>query len=176
MGVLITYFQLKTIAPQATQGNIDRLLLPLNETLDKYNINTRLRTCSFIAQIAHESGNFQFLKELASGKAYEGRTDLGNIHPGDGIKYKGRGLIQLTGLFNYEKISKDLDIDFVNNPELLETVKYATLSAGWYWNKHNLNILADKNDFIGITKAINGGVNGLSKRTEYYQRALKEIK
>lgn len=136
----------------------------LSKTLDKYEINTSLRLQHFMAQIMHESGTFVYLKEIASGSAYEGRKDLGNTSPGDGIKYKGRGVIQITGKANYRSISKDLGIDFVNNPKLLETPEYAFLSAGWFWNKHNLNKLADQDDIIKITKIINGGLNGIENR------------
>ena len=95
----------------------------------------------FIAQIGHESGQLKYSEEIASGKAYEGRKDLGNTQQGDGVKFKGRGLIQITGRFNYIQLSKDLGEDFIKNPELLSTPKYAVQSACWFWNKNKLNDL-----------------------------------
>lgn len=95
---------------------------------------------------------------------YSNRMGNGNEASGDGAKFKGRGYIQLTGRDNYTAITKATGIDFVNHPELLETVKYAALSAGWFWDKTGLNTLADKNDIINITKKINGGTNGLDDR------------
>jgi putative chitinase len=137
----------------------------LNETMEKYQINTPLRIRHFLAQVLHESAKLYYTKELASGQAYEGRKDLGNLLPGDGVKFKGRGLIQITGRFNYEKLSKEFGVDFIKFPELLELPKHATLSAGWFWNKNELNTYADKDDVKTITKKINGGYNGLEDRT-----------
>ena len=145
----------------------------LIEGMTRYAINTKLRQNHFIAQLAHESGEFRYMQELASGSAYEGRKDLGNTETGDGVRFKGRGLIQLTGRANYAAIGKALGIDFVSNPELLETPKYATLSACWFWNSRNLNIWADADDILRITKKINGGVNGLTQREMYLDRAEK---
>lgn len=162
--------------PYASKVAIDNFINPINQTLDKYRINTPLRIAAFIAQIAHESGSLRYEKELASGDAYEGRKDLGNIHSGDGRKYKGRGLIEITGETNYELVSKALGQDFVNHPELLEQPIYAALSAGWFWDTHNLNHLADNSCFTIITKTINGGLNGLQEREQFYERAKAIIK
>jgi putative chitinase len=151
--------------------DIDVLFPYLTEGMNTYEIITPLRENHFLAQLAHESGEFRYLKELASGAAYEGRKDLGNIVPGDGIRYKGRGLIQLTGRANYTAISGSLNVDFVSFPELLETPQYATLSACWFWDSRHLNIYADANDLIKITRRINGGLNGLAKREMYLERA-----
>lgn len=134
---------------------------------DSYSINTPLRIAHFMAQIDHESGGFIYLKELGNDayfKKYEGRKDLGNVIPGDGLRFKGRGFIQITGRANYTVLSKDTRIDFLNNPELLEQEANAMISALWFWNKKGLNSLADKNDIIGITKKINGGLNGIEDR------------
>lgn len=95
---------------------------------------------------------------------YANRMGNGPESSGDGAKYKGRGFIQVTGRQNYESITKELGIDFVNHPELLESLEYASLSAGWYWNKCKLNTYADKDDILTITKKINGGTNGLDDR------------
>lgn len=137
---------------------------PLSDTMVRYEINTPKRIQHFLSQVLHESMNLYYVKEIASGKAYEGRKDLGNINAGDGVRYKGRGFIQITGRANYASLSKDLGVDFISNPELLETPEYAALSAGWFWNKKGLNKLADKDDAIGITKIINGGKTGLTDR------------
>ena len=95
---------------------------------------------------------------------------------GDGQRYKGRGLIQLTGRSNYEQISKATGIDFVSSPELLKKPQYAVLSACWFWDSRRLNTLADVNDFAGITKKINGGYNGLADRQSYYDKFCKAFK
>lgn len=146
------------------------LSIKYNTLLNKNGINSKLRTVHFFAQIAHESGGFKYLKELGNKSyfdKYEGRKDLGNTQSGDGFKFKGRGYIQITGRANYTELSKDLDIDFVNNPELLEQEVNAMVSALWFWNKRNLNKYADLDDVKTITKKINGGLNGLDDRIKY---------
>jgi putative chitinase len=139
----------------------------------EYKINTPERLAAFLAQVGHESGRFHYTEEIASGAAYEGRLDLGNTEPGDGRRYKGRGLIQLTGRYNYCELSKDTGIDFLANPTLLSDPEYAVLSACWFWHRRGLNTLADNGQFYLITKKINGGYNGLSDR-EYFYRKCKE--
>ena len=151
--------------------NLDLIFPYLLEGLNCYEINTPLRENHFIAQVAHESGEFRYLKEIASGKAYEGRKDLGNLYKGDGMRYKGRGLIQITGRSNYRELSKSFGVDFVLHPELLETPQYAVLSACWFWKSRGLNRLADVNDFLRITRRINGGTNGIQHRQIYLDRA-----
>jgi predicted chitinase len=150
---------------------LSEILSGLNECMAKYEINTPIRVCHFLAQILHESGRFKYFEEIASGKAYEGRADLGNTQPGDGVKFKGRGAIQITGRANYASISKDLGVDFVANPPLLASRKWGIISAGWFWNKRKLNIAADADDFIKVTKRINGGTNGLEDRRKYLNQA-----
>ena len=147
----------------------------LNEYCAKYEINTPLRLAAFLAQIGHESGRFRYSEEIAKGDAYEGRKDLGNIHKGDGKKYKGRGLIQLTGRYNYEAISAALGINFIDNPTMLAAPEYAVWSACWYWSKHKLNELADKGKFRDITKKINGGYNGLEDREKLYTKCKRML-
>ena len=142
----------------------------INDTCLRYEINTPLRLRHFLSQVLHESGGFIYSKEIASGSAYEFRKDLGNVQGGWGRKYKGRGFIQITGRFNYELLSKSFSIDFINKPELLEQLPYSMLSAGWFWHIKGLNKLADKNDIIGITKKINGGLNGLSDRKLWFEK------
>jgi len=172
---MITVPQLKQIVPLASTKRLESFIKPLNDTMSRFDINTPLRIAAFIAQIAHESGSFVYVRELASGEAYEGRKDLGNTTVGDGVKYKGRGLIQITGRTNYASLSKFFGVDFVNNPILLEGEEYACLSAGWFWSGRSLNDLADKGDFLRITKKINGGTNGLKDRVDFYDRAKKVL-
>lgn len=180
----MTKEELRQIAKYATNNNIDKFYPHLKKFMSEYEIIGRLRESAFIAQIIHESGSFKYVRELASGKAYEGRKDLGNTQPGDGQKFRGRGLIQITGRFNYTEISEELNIDFINNPELLEQPEWATKSACWWWNKRKLNNIADQwnptnnNDinFRRITKIINGGYNGYKDRKAHYDLALKILK
>lgn len=135
--------------------------------LNRYQINTPLRVIHFLAQLAHESGGFKYLYELGN-KAYfnkyEGRADLGNTQKGDGYKFRGRGLIQLTGRASYQAYKNYSGIDVINNPDQASTIKIALDIAGWFWKTKALNALADKNDIYSITKKINGGTNGLADR------------
>ena len=165
------------------------------QTGDKFSINTPSRMLNFLAQVGHESGGLFYTEELASGSAYEGRKDLGNTQKGDGVRFKGRGLIQITGRANYQSVSKALGTDFILNPTLLGgknvtkcndvQLKNAAESAGWFWSSHHLNELADQIDitksidtgnnlvvFKKITKAINGGYNGLPDRLNRYKAGL----
>ena len=137
----ITNEFLKEVMPQSTEANRQKYLEWLNYFMPIYKIDSDKQVAAFIAQIGHESGQLRYSEELASGKAYEGRKDLGNTQQGDGVKFKGRGLIQITGRFNYTQLSKDLGEDFIKNPELLSTPKYAVQSACWFWNKNKLNDL-----------------------------------
>ena len=137
----ITNEFLKEVMPQSTESNRQKYLEWLNYFMPIYSINDNDEIAAFIAQVGHESGQLTYSEEIASGKAYEGRKDLGNIQKGDGIRFKGRGLIQITGRFNYEKLSKYLNEDFIKNPKLLSTPKYAVASACWFWNFKKLNNL-----------------------------------
>lgn len=143
-------------------------------------INTRLRQAAFLAQIGHESGSLVYSKELGGPSyfaKYDGRKDLGNTQPGDGTKFAGRGLIQVTGRANYSKCSQALfgDDRLLKNPELLEQPEWAAKSAVWYWSTRNLNALADADRFTDITRAINGGTNGLEDRKTRYRLALSVL-
>lgn len=170
---MITAQQLKKIYIFATTANIEKYLQYINEYAEQYEVNTPLRMSAFLAQIGHESGQLRYVQEIASGKAYEGRKDLGNVFFGDGVRYKGRGLIQITGRANYQSLSNDLGVDFINEPEKLQSPQYAVLSAFWFWDKKNLNKWADIPDFEKITRIINGGLNGYKDRLELYARAKK---
>lgn len=143
------------------------------EYLPKYGIVTEEQIRVFIAQIGHESGRLVYTEEIASGSSYEGRKDLGNTQLGDGKRYKGRGLIQITGRDNYKKLSEALGVDFINNPEKLRERKYAVISACWFWKKNKINDLIDGTE-EGVrrsTKKINGRYNGLEDRLTLYRKA-----
>lgn len=169
---MITHEELRQVMPLAGH-RIDTFLEPINDTLTVYDISTPLRISAFLAQVAHESGELRYVRELSSGQEYEGRADLGNTLEGDGIRFKGRGLLQITGRANYRLCSEEMFDDFrlVVTPELLEEPQHAAMSAGWFWSRRNLNNLADMKDIRGITRAINGGYNHLAEREVYYARA-----
>ena len=150
---------------------IERLVGYLNTYALEFGITTPLRWAHYLSQIMHESGGFRYSEEIASGKAYEGRKDLGNTQKGDGVKYKGRGLIQLTGRANYTKYKAYCGFDVVSQPELLARPIGAVRSSMWYWKKNSLNYYADRDEFVKITKRINGGTNGLKQRETYLKRA-----
>lgn len=139
------------------------------------DITTKLRACGYVAQLAHESGNFYYMEEIASGAAYEGRKDLGNTQPGDGKRFKGRGPIQITGRYNYTQAAKDLGLDLVNHPEMASKPEIGFKLSAWYWKRNNLNSYCDRDDIVGMTKAINGGTNGLADRKNYYSKAKKHF-
>jgi len=172
---LITLEQLKRIAIFAARNRIAKLLPYLNSTMRRYAINTPLRIAHFLAQTAHESDGFNTNREYASGEAYEGRLDLGNTQAGDGARFRGRGLIQVTGRANVRECGEALGIDLISNPERLEDFDLACLSAGWFWDKHKLNAIADRDDVNKITRIINGGTNGLADRIDYLKRAKAAI-
>ena len=173
----ITAEQIKSIMPHATDENIRTYLPYLKETMQRFEIDTILRQCHFLAQLAVESGSLQYVRELASGEEYEGRASLGNISPGDGVKFKGRGLIQLTGRENYQRFQDWLvlnyaeDIDILTYPELLESPELAVIVAGWYWDVRNVNAMADRDDVVTVTRRVNGGRNGLAQRVDFLNRA-----
>jgi putative chitinase len=155
---MITKEILKKIAPAANDKIITDLANLLPTYLDKYGINTPLRVAHFIAQAAHE-----------------GRKDLGNTSSGDGKKYKGRGIFQLTGKANYTSMSKILGVDLVNKPELAKTAEISIQTACEYWNGRKLSDFADKDDVTSITKKINGGLNGFEDRKAFLSRAKQFI-
>lgn len=127
-------------------------------------LDTGLRLAHFMGQCAHESGGFRYMEEIASGAAYEGRADLGNTQPGDGRRYKGRGPIQLTGRSNYRRVGRLIGIDLESNPEIVARPSIGLLVGCVYWDGRKLNAKADADDLLGLTRAINGGTNGLEDR------------
>jgi len=166
--------QLIKIMPHARQ-RAGFFLAGLNATMAEFDINTPARQASFLSQIGHESGQLLYVRELASGAAYEGRKDLGNTQPGDGKRYRGRGLIQVTGRANYTACMMALDIDCVEHPELLEQPMNACRSAGWFWRTHGLNALADAGDQVKVTRRINGGTNGMADRLALFAVAQRVL-
>lgn len=170
----ITEQQLLQILPNA--GRQAGVFVPvLNAAMGKYGIVTRLRIAAFIAQVGHESGQFRWLREIwgptAQQVGYEGRADLGNTVKGDGSKYRGRGLIQITGRANYAACGEALGLDLIGKPELLELPQHAAMSAAWFWSTKGLNTLADQGEFVKITRRINGGLNGLEDRLQLWNKA-----
>ena len=187
--MIITLKHLEAIAGISTKL-MPRLVEWINSICPDYEIDTAQEYAHFLAQACHESDHFKTTKEYASGKAYEGRIDLGNTSPGDGVKHKGRGIFQNTGKSEYERLGllkgdKNL---FTNNPELLEQPEYAVWSACEYWKSRHLNDIANHADtdilnkkykgkilklhpvdYISIT--INGGYNGIDERRIFYERA-----
>jgi len=178
----------------------------LNKVLVKYDINTNLRISHFLAQVCHECGKFSVLEENLNYKAeslvsvfpkyftntnapsyahnkiaignrvYANRMGNGNEASGDGYKYRGRGCIQITGKSQYDLCGTGIGLNLLKSPDLLTTPINALMSAGWFWDKHNLNVLADKDDINSITKVINGGLNGIDDRTSLLNNCKKILK
>ena len=191
--------------PDVRQKEIDAFYEDLVEVMDFYDINTPKRMAAFLAQCAHESGNFRTVKENLNYKAeglrkifpkyfqdvdptdyahnpqkianrvYANRMGNGDEASGDGFDFCGRGLIQVTGRTNYQTCSDWLEVDFLDDTTWLETPEGACWSAGWFWDSRELNTLADKGDIKTITKRINGGFIGLEDRTEHYETALEAL-
>ncbi len=147
-----------------------------------YQITSKGRQAAFLAQIGHESGRLRYTTEIwgptPAQARYEGRVDLGNVQKGDGFRFRGRGLIQITGRANYAHASQRLGVDFVARPDGLAEYKWAALSAADYWGSRNLNALADigtDDAFVRITRKINGGVNGLPDRRKLWAMAKQAV-
>ena len=198
----ITREQLAQIIPK--NPYIDQWTDALNKLLPDYEINTPQRVAAFIAQCAHESGNFVFLKEnlnyraeslmrtwprhfptmeianqyarqpeRIANRAYANRMGNGPEESGDGARYMGRGLIQLTGRNNYEAFAESIETPVEEIPAYLETFEGAVQSACWFWETNNLNRFADVGDILTMTKRINGGTIGLEDRMKHYAHALE---
>lgn len=179
--------------PYAKPDRIEAFISPLNDTMEKFQINTPERQACFIATLAHESGCLKYTLEIDAGHAYDVgplAKALGNTpeDDGDGERYKGRGLIQITGTTNYRELSKYFGQDFLAKPELLEGPVWASMSAGWYWMRRNLNAYCDLPDewmkevqtrkgifncdrFMYVTYRVNGGFNHLDDRQKFYALA-----
>lgn len=167
----MTADELHRIMPSATAANITRFAQPISDAMEEFGIVTPERMSMFLANVAHETGQLQFITELWGPTPaqihYEGRHDLGNVFPGDGFKFRGRGLFQITGRANYKKCGDALGLDLTTSPELLEEPIPASRSAGWFWDSRNLNGLADRGLFLAVVKKINGGLNGLQDRQKF---------
>lgn len=151
---------------------------PLTDAMAEFGIATPKQQSAFLAQLAHESGSLQYVRELASGADYDTgqkAVALGNTPEadGDGQRYKGRGLIQITGKNNYRACGRALSLELLDKPELLELPIPACRSAAWFWNSRGLNALAEVDAFGAITKKINGGYNGLDDRLSHWLRARR---
>ena len=197
----LTVSQLKQMVTGITHA--DHWIEAFDQLLPDYEINTPKRVAAFIAQCAHESGNFRFLKENLNYKAeslmktfpkyfsdrdtanayakqpikianrvYANRMGNGDEASGDGYRYCGRGLIQLTGKTNYDWFAASLEISATEASEYLETFEGAAQSACWFWESNNLNVEADAGDIKKMTKKINGGYIGLDDRIKHYEHAL----
>ena len=167
---------------RATGARIDRAttFLPFIEAaMAEFEINTTQRQTMFLAQVGHESGGLHWLTEIWGPTdvqlRYEGRADLGNTEPGDGSKFKGRGLIQTTGRANYQATGDALGVDLIEAPTLLAEPELAGRSAAWFWKAHGLNELADVGDFMRITRRINGGLNGYDQRLALLETAREAL-
>lgn len=188
------------IERQITDEELTNIFNSLILTFDKYNINTSLRQSHFLGQILHESGKFKYKREnlnysarglytvfrkyfptIEEAKKYERKPHdianivyagrMGNVLSNDGWLYRGGGAIQITGRYNYTLLSKELEQDFISNPDFIGEYPYYILSAGWFWNIKNLNKYADNDDIVTLTKRINGGLNGLNDRIKNTETA-----
>jgi putative chitinase len=156
---------------------------PLTAAMDEFGIDTPARQAAFLAQVAHETGRFRWTREIWGPTLAQQRyemphpkaIELGNTQPGDGRRFCGRGLIQITGRANYMKVAAKLGIDCVNRPELLEEPEDAARSAGDFWQYHGLNELADDGHFEAITRRINGGLTGYTERCVLYDQAKRVL-
>lgn len=201
---MITLEILQKLCPQTKPAVLKKYAESLHETAEYYDMYVnKKRAAAFIAQVAHESGGFNFVKEnlnysakglrttfkkyfadestanayakqpiKIANRVYANRMGNGDEASGDGYKYCGRGLIQLTGKQNYTKFAADLGISVDETVAYLETPEGAVSSAGWFWDNNNLNSYCDKDDFVGLTKRINGGTIGLEDRKHHYELAL----
>lgn len=173
---MITLDDLMALCKFSKRTRLAAFVDPLNDAMHEFDIDANpARETHFLAQVCHESGCFTYVQEIASGSAYEGRADLGNTEPGDGVRFKGRGLIQITGRANYKECGEALGVDLITNPKALEEPVLAARSAAWFWSDRGLNALADRGDAKAITKKINGGLNGYSDRLSYLELAQRRL-
>jgi putative chitinase len=181
-GSSVTLKQLRAIYTRAPAKKLRRYLPHLNSAMTEAKINNELRKAAFLAQLAHESVEFLYMKEIGdyayfmrmydiTGDRPDVARDLGNTKPGDGARYPGRGPIQITGKYNYRKCGKALGLDLVRHPELAENPSVAFRASAWFWRSNDINQAADRGDFELVTRIINGGLNGYPERLAYYNRA-----
>jgi len=148
---------------------------PLTDSMIEFSISTPKAQAAYLAHLCHESGSLRYTEEIADGRAYEFRKDLGNVEPGDGEKYKGRALIQITGRNNYKLCGAALGLPLEGSPELLSLPANAARASAWFWNSKGLTALAESDKFGAITKLINGGYNGLDDRIGHWLRIRKVL-
>lgn len=183
---------LRRIMPRCPEPKLALYAQELSFAASEHEIWTVTRLAAFLGQLALESGELQHWVEIADGTAYEGRAALGNTEPGDGPRYKGRGPIQLTGRANYRAAGAALQVDLEGSPELAAEPAHGFRVAAWFWRAGagqrlsaaakkrlgagvDLNQVADRGDFEGITLAINGGLTHHDRRLAYYHRALEVL-
>jgi putative chitinase len=166
---------LLAVAPLGNAAILDGFSAAMERCVAFADLTTPVRLAAFIGQCAEESASLRTTTEYASGLAYNGRRDLGNVEPGDGPRFKGRGLIQLTGRANYRQAGKDLGLPLEQNPSRAAEFPEAALVAAWFWKTRGLNKIADTRNWAGVTRRINGGENGLSQRRLYIERALAAL-
>jgi predicted chitinase len=176
----ISGVQLRHIVPTLSPARADELAIAVSGAMDQAGIKTTRERAAFIAQCAAETGGFQWMHELGPPSyfnKYDNRGDLGNRGHPDGMNFKGRGALQLTGRSNYTQFSNWMfhDNRLVQHPERVEQPDLAFASAAWYWMSRGLNRPADANDFKAVTIRINGGTNGWDTRVKYYAKALNEL-
>lgn len=170
MDLLLTAGRLRALASTAKPTIVDGMVAGQG-VLAKHGITSPLRVCHFMAQIAHESDGLRTTVEYASGRAYEDRKDLGNTVPGDGVRFKGRGLLQLTGRANYQAMGAKLGLPLEDKPEMAADPITSLAIACGYWTSRKINAKADRDDLEAVTRAVNGGLNGLADRRSYLVRA-----
>lgn len=175
---MFTCNQLQKIMPDAGVRAL-QFYPSLLQYMEQYQIMTNLRIAAFLGTVAVESGQLKYVREIWGPtpvqERYEGRSDLGNVQPGDGKRFLGRGLIQITGRSNYQALQTALGIPCVSQPEILEMPQYAVLSACWWWWSHGLNEIADLPDFARVTRVVNGGYNGWEQRSLFYTRSIQVL-
>lgn len=168
---LLTVDQLRRIMPDLPREKAEEYLPHLAAAMREADITTPQRMAFFLAQVAHESWDLNYMEEIASGAAYEGRKDLGNTQPGDGRRYKGRGPIQCTGRANYRAAGKALGLDLEGNPDRAKDPDVGFRVTVWYWTDKGINRWCDIGDFVKVTRLVNGGTNGLAHREKCLRRA-----
>lgn len=170
----VTGERLLRLAPSANPAILAGIAERFDRLAEEHEVTTRLRLCHFLAQAAHESDGFRTLEEYGGAAyfiRYEGRRDLGNVQTGDGLRYHGRGIFQLTGRANYRRFGEILDIDLEAEPERAKEPAVSLAVAFAYWTESDINPAADADDIGQVTKLINGGRNGLAERTRYLEKA-----
>ncbi len=173
-GLAVTRERLLRLAPAANPTIVAGIAERFDELADDHDIATPQRICHFLAQAAHETDGFRTLEEYggpAYFARYEGRRDLGNVQTGDGIRYHGRGIFQLTGRANYRRLSQLLGVDLEGRPERAKEPEISLRVAFAYWTERAINPAADADDVERVTKLINGGRNGLAERRRYLEKA-----